>query len=156
MISLFISDWCIFIFVAIQCVESFPSFLKTAPTADITGPNYNYGQRLTLQCKVGDRSFERLRFCTYNPINDKYEMQGSSYECGGRLVFTKFIKFHLKLNCNDLWRAWLAVGTVCTERTVIECTKAVPIVPSKEMVWAESSQHFSLNWERWWKIWRIY
>ncbi|XP_060563936.1 uncharacterized protein LOC132723281, partial [Ruditapes philippinarum] len=65
---------------AASCAETVPNVLQTRPVVE-SGP-YNYGQRLTLQCTVGDNTFDKYRFCTYNPNTDDYEMQGSQYECG--------------------------------------------------------------------------
>ncbi|XP_053380898.1 uncharacterized protein LOC123562053 [Mercenaria mercenaria] len=66
--------------LAATCPTENIGFVQTAPTY-INGP-YAYGQRLTLECDVAGRKFNKYRFCTYNKDTDTYEMQGSLYDCG--------------------------------------------------------------------------
>ena len=47
------------------------------------GP-YSYQEELDLNCTVATEFFQKRRNCVYNRGTDQYELQGSSYECGGK------------------------------------------------------------------------
>ncbi|XP_052242514.1 sushi, von Willebrand factor type A, EGF and pentraxin domain-containing protein 1-like [Dreissena polymorpha] len=67
---------------AIQCTDDRPNTGLSNPA--VVSGNYNFNSRLDLNCSQagGAIKFQHYRFCTYNMAMDKYELQGSPYDCG--------------------------------------------------------------------------
>lgn len=80
---------CIYLTVAKCLPDVLPSSLVNPPVQISPGGFVDYGSKVTITCNIPGRDIiNKSRTCVFNPTQQKYMLQGDTYECGGNLFLS--------------------------------------------------------------------